>query len=421
MIDSVDPSLEEVIAKLPRREPPLGWERRVWSAIETEASRPWWRRWFLIPAIVVAVAVIVLYLVPVDTRGRRVSDPRAREADALQARGAEMLATSSAAEEAISDLGMAFVQHQKLGNDAAASTDACLLSEASRRLNQYADALRWAERARIQAVESGDESVLGRALYCVGNVLQRLGDEGRALDVYAEATALLPATDRVAHAQIKMHRARHMVSQGRPALAAQLIEEARALATRAGDAALAGSASIGLAEIALLQGSLDEAERHLRDGRATGVGKHMLSRLLVSEAALARGHRDLSGATAALVEAARYAPPDVAWTVALQRGLIAESVGGFDEAERRYREAVEIVEEMRQSAAPRGVNVSHAEQLWEPSRLLFALQLKRGDARMAFATLAQAQDRMFVETLTQSLADTPGSTRITHRGRHRST
>jgi len=70
------------------------------------------------------------------------------------------------------------------------------------------------------------------------------------------------------------------------------------------------------------------------------------------------------------------------------------------------------VEEMRAEFARKDAKATFLEERWETYEALFALQLRRKDARGAFATLTLAQGRMFFDALEASLAETgsgPGS------------
>ena len=60
---------------------------------------------------------------------------------------------------------------------------------------------------------------------------------------------------------------------------------------------------------------------------------------------------------------------------------------------------------MRRDVAPEDAKALFFEQRWEPYESLFALQLRRKDARGAFATLALAQGRMFFDAFAASLVE----------------
>ncbi|HYU14515.1 MAG TPA: hypothetical protein VEL05_00520, partial [Candidatus Acidoferrum sp.] len=224
-----------------------------------------------------------------------------RDADALQERGMKAL-DAHRDDDAATALRAAFDRHVALGDQAGASIDARLLSRAHRALSRYTDALRWAETARVRAVESGDEALLGRALAWLGDLFQIIGDDERAIEIGAEAALHLPDSDRVERATMKIYRARYLDSLGQSAEPAALLEEARDLGAQAGRLGVVRSACINLAGLALHDGRLDDAERHLRDARAAWRADPAAPpprAILVNEALLARERGDLAASARA--------------------------------------------------------------------------------------------------------------------------
>ena len=127
---------------------------------------------------------------------------------------------------------------------------------------------------------------------------------------------------------------------------------------------------------------------------------------MINQAVLERLRGDLFAATAALD---RIQPPfseDTRWTIAYERGMIAEASGAFQLAEFQLAEAVNIIEKLRSDFAPEDAKAPFLEERWDPYENLFALRLRRGDARAAFDTLTKAQGRMFLDALAISLAET---------------
>jgi tetratricopeptide (TPR) repeat protein len=299
----------------------------------------------------------------------------------------------------------AFEQNRQAGNHLAATCNALRLSRAHRSKSRFVDALRWADSARTEALASGDEPILGLALTRLGNLLHMIGDYPRELEVYAEARRHLPESDRGERARLMIYEALVAKQEGNFEAARQFFEDARDLAGQAGDQHLVYSACINLSDIALIAREFDDAERYLGCARTNlrkGSGRGVL---LINDALVAHARGDLTRASALIDEAARDAPRDSLWKIECHRGIWAKERGDLAEAERRYRAAIAIVEEMRRTTAPTEVKAPFFEGRWEPFQRLFALELERGDAGRAFAILMQAQGRMFMDALTVSVAD----------------
>jgi tetratricopeptide (TPR) repeat protein len=361
-------------------------------------------------AIAVGVTVLVSNCPTAPTSCRA----RDGEADGMQARGKELLDRRKF-EEARVALDRALARHITVGDHAAASRDASLLAEVYQARSEYRAALLLVETARIEALSSGDRGSLATALIAQGSTLQRVGDLVRALAAYEEAVPNLPDSDKVGRSRLAIYRALVLRSQERLAAAEQGLLQARDLARQAGNHRLAYSACVNLADIALVERRLDDAERHLRDARAAsralGVTRPS-TMILLNEAVLAQLRGDLSAAEASLDQLPDDDVAETAHVVATIRGSIAEAAGRLDAAEAHYRRAVDIVEQMRRDVAPEDAKAQFFEQRWAPYESLFALQLRRRDAGSAFATLALAQGRMFFDAFTASLVEevpAPGS------------
>ena len=354
-------------------------------------------------AIAVGVTVLVSNCPSAPTSCRA----RDGEADQMQARGKELLDRRHF-EEARAVLDRALARHVAVDDHGAASRDASLLAEVYQARNEYRAALLVAETARVEALTSGDGGSLATALIAQGSTLQRVGDLGRALAAYEEAVTNLPEDDRVGRSRLAIYRALVLRSQQRLAAAEDDLLQARHLAREAGDHRLDYSASVNLADLALVERRLDDAGRHLRDARAASRAlgdARPPTMILLNEAVLAQLRGDLPAAEAALAQLPDDDVLETARVVAHIRGSIAESAGRLDVAEAHYRHAVDIVERMRRDVAPEDARAQFFEERWAPYESLFALQLRRKDARGAFATLALAQGRMFFDAFAASLAD----------------
>jgi CHAT domain-containing protein len=348
-------------------------------------------------------------------------------ADALQLAG-KIHAAAGRRDDAQRVLDEALRRHRARGAHVEAFTDARLLVDSFIAQGRLVHALEMTEVERSEADAANDPALRARALLGTGTVLHVMGDDARALDVYAEAAAHLPANDGAGRARLLLRRGTLLGDQRQDVLAAQVLEEARALAARAGEPArvLEAEIEVDLSDIALRDHRLDDAQRHLEAALASrrALGRTgPASAILINQAILARGRGQLAAAEHALSEvAAADDSAEVSWLVADERGRIAATRGAADEAERRYREAIGIVERMRNEAAPEQVRAAFLEARWAPYEDLFAAQLDRGHLREAFATLAQAQGRMFLDTFAAAAADaSPADYAVTRSAARRMT
>ncbi len=361
-----------------------------------------------------AIAVGVVLLASNCPSAPTACRARDREADDMQARGKDLLDRSQF-EDARALLDGALARHVAVEDHVAASRDASLLALVYQARNEYSAALLMVESARVEALASGDGAPLATALIAQGSTLQRVGNLARALAAYEQAVPHLPDSDKAGRSRLAIYRALVLRSQGRLAAAEQGLLQARDLAREAGDQRLAYSSCVNLADIALIERRLDDAGRHLRDARAASraLGATRPSTfILLNEAVLAQLRGDLAAAEATLDQLSGDDVAETAHVVAHTRGSIAEAAGRLDAAEAHYRHAVNIVEQMRRDVAPEDAKAQFFEQRWQPYESLFALQLRRKDARAAFATLALAQGRMFFDAFAASLveaAPAPGS------------
>jgi tetratricopeptide (TPR) repeat protein len=360
-----------------------------------------------ISRVVLLAAALLLGNCPTDP-----ARPRDREADALQARGAA-LSDSDQAEDALPLLSEALRRHLATGDHGGASTDASLLARTHRMANQFREALRLAELARGEAVLSGEREALASATLALGDTLEHVGDHPRALEVYEEAGRHLSSTDKVRRAHLAINSGSALIAMGRRREARTKLEEGRALAHEAGAHAMVVRASVNLSDIALTERRLDDAERDLRHAHAAQRIRNprvLSAGAQLNEAVLARLRGDLPAAAAALDRIESTQPEDTRELIAGERGLIAEAQGDLDLAERSFQEAVDLVEQLRAHFTPEDARAPLLEERWAAYGNLFALRLRRGDARGAFATMALAQGRMFLDALAVSLAEAAGET-----------
>jgi hypothetical protein len=334
--------------------------------------------------------------------------PRDREADALQDLAVKLM-EADRTEQARGLLSDALPRHLAIEDHRAASKDAALLSRVHQKANQFRDALRLADVARAEAVLSGSDETMANALTALGDTLERVGDHPLALEVYTEAERYVPESNKKTRAWLAIHSSLALRDLGRRRDARKKLEEGRDFAREAGEHRMVVGSCTNLASIALIEGRLEDAERDLRDAHAAQRRRdprRVSPGAMLNQAVLERLRGDLSAATAALDCIQPPFSEDTRWTIAYERGMIAEARGALQLAEFQLAEAVSIIEKLRSNLAPEDAKAPFLEERWAPYESLFALRLRRGDAQAAFDTLTKAQGRMFLDALAVSLAET---------------
>ncbi len=349
-------------------------------------------------------AILLLATRPADSLAPRARDS---DADAMQQRGRQLL-NQWRGGESRELLSEALRRHLAIEDHVAASTDAVLLSRGHQVAGRLGVALRLAELAHAQAMMSSDGEALAGALIQLGDVLGWVGEYRAALEADVEAIRLLSKRDEVPRARLMFHIAmvRRLLGQRREAR--RTLEEVSELAGAAGDHRMVVVARTNQADLALADDRLDDAEAHLqealdvqRDWNPAGI----VLPLQLNQSVLARRRGDLQAATAALDRIGIHLSPEGNLLVAHERGLIAEAGGQLDLAERRFGDAVDLVERLRVDG-PEEANAAFMEEYGDPYESLLALHLRRDDTRRAFATLAQVQGRMFLDARMITVAET---------------
>ncbi len=261
-------------------------------------------------------------------------------------------------------------------------------------------ALTFAEKAHSHALASGQSELVVKSLIALGSVYHGAGDHERALAAYEQASAALGPSQREQRADVLLRRGALLLGERQLALAEPLLEEGRALSAALGAAEDVAAAETNLADLALARRDLVAARRHLERAteawHASGAGP-VPPGILLNQAILARLRGDAVVALATLIGAAAAGPePEVTWLVEHERGLLAEAGGQLAEAERHYRRAIEIVEEMWSVIGPGALRAPFFEDRWLPYGSLFALRVRLGDASEALAAAVAAQGRMFL-------------------------
>ncbi len=360
--------------------------------------------------VIPLAAMLLLATRPADSLAPRARDS---EADAMQQRGRQLLNQWRQVESRVL-LTEALRRHLAIEDHVAASTDAVLLSRGHQVAGRLGVALRLAELAHEQAMIGSDAEALAMALVQLGDVFAWVGEYRAALEADVEAIRLLPERDKNARARLTFHIAmvRRLLGQRREAR--RTLEEVAQLAEATGDYRMVVVARTNLADLALADDRLDDAEAHIqdaidvqRDWNPAGIAVP----LQLNQSVLARRRGDLPAAAAALDRITFDPSPEGRLLVAHERGLIAEARGQLDLAERRFGDAVDLVERLRVDG-PEEANAAFMEEYREPYESLLALHLRRDDTRRAFATLAQAQGRMFLDARMMTVADTASAQRF---------
>ncbi len=180
----------------------------------------------------------------------------------------------------------------------------------------YREALDESLRALDALPAGADERFLGRLSIDIGNAFALLGDEVRpvAIEWYERAVERLRAARDWGELARALHNLGAAVGERRPAEGLEALERARAAAERAHDARMVGRSLLSGVELRLALGDIEEAAR---DNDEAG---RLLERL-----------QDRLGLE----------------QVSLNRGMIAERRGQWEEAEHAYLRAVEMARENR--------------------------------------------------------------------------
>lgn len=261
-------------------------------------------------------------------------------------------------------------------------------------------ALTFAEKAHAHALASGQPELVVKSLIALGSVYHGAGDRERALEAYEQASAALGPSQREQRADVLLRRGALLLGERQFALAEPLLEEGRALSAAIGATQDVAAAETNLADLALARRELAAASRHLARAaeawHASGAGP-VPPGILLNQAILARLRGDAGAAFATLGSVVAAAPePEVMWLVEQELGQLAEAGGQLAEAERHYQRAIEIVEQMWSEIGPGALRAPFFEDRWQPYGSLFALRVRSGDAKAAFAAAVAAQGRMFL-------------------------
>lgn len=268
-------------------------------------------------------------------------------------------------------------------------------SEARRALGY---ALTWFEAAE----EAGDGDLQVRASVALYTALSGLGDldgAGRALE------RALKLREGREDAQVLVNLGALRLQEGRMALSREASARALALAGEGREPRFYRSAHLNLVEASLALGDLPAAERHLaaaeRYKEDEGRSALLYYRSCV-EHALGREAQALEAAKAAL---AGDPPPDWAWELSVQQGVVEEALGDLEAAEASYARAADLVETMRADLGYDEFKATLLDERRRPLEALFRLQAQAGRSRDALATVERATARTFLDAFIQATSN----------------
>jgi tetratricopeptide (TPR) repeat protein len=301
---------------------------------------------------------------------------------------------------AISLLRRALDEHVRRGDHEEAAIDAGHLAGALLRKSLIGDALDAAETAIAEADLAGQEErnvrLRGMSRMKLGKILVEVGDFSEARKMLWRAQQALmkwPADQAWAFLQLGM------LSQAKDnhAGAAKAFEGALDLALEADVAVVATSARLNLARARRELGQLDAAERWMSQVDED-VREHPSALLVAGLIAADRGDRERADR---LLDRAAADPPtdDYAMDIAVQRGRIAERVEEMERAEQHYREAIEVVEEMRGNTSSLDLRPWILARRRDPHRCLLSLLARQGRRVEALEIAEQLHARTWADAL----------------------
>lgn len=261
-------------------------------------------------------------------------------------------------------LEQALLGYQWTGQHARASRAADFLSRLFLDRALFSDQLRMAQLSVEEAKRSGDAKTLGRASAALAEAYDFIGMESAARESFLQAEQLTePWPEERAHIYFK--HAAFLLDLGAPDdletslpfFAAAEVDRVRAIELGHADrvSALALSLPLNLADALSQLGQLEVADRELAAARRElgsdpdpePAGK---VRLVEGYIAARRGDPITAEARFAHADEGSLAS-DYRWRIALELARSYEAAGQLDRAERAYRHALSISEEMRSSAS----------------------------------------------------------------------
>jgi tetratricopeptide (TPR) repeat protein len=281
----------------------------------------------------------------------------------------------------------ALALHQAQADLGEVASDEHQLTRVLRSRHQYDAAIAAAHAGLAAAAAAHDPHIAALLELALAELQAETGDETAARDAFARATALRGTTPGD-QAWIALKHGTFVLELGDAETARAILSSALALAERHGEARVARAAHLNLAEAERLRGHLDDATRHLEASGVDENSAYAASYLRVAGlVAAARG--DAGTADAFLARAGeRSDNADYKWSVALERGRLAEARGDQRRAEALYRDSVAIVERLRAETSALELRPWVLARRRDPYEALFSL-LARADNVVAALEIAE--------------------------------
>jgi hypothetical protein len=289
----------------------------------------------------------------------------------------------------------ALTKHQAAGDHAETTRDARWLTGLQLRKRRLSDALATAETCLAEARAAGDRRLEGYARLAQAEVFAMRGEERSARRAFTDAGSLLGQWPREV-AWLLLKHGIFVRDLGDRATASELLGQARATARESGITAVIEAASLNLAAIEAELGQVEAAQRQFdtlpERVRTTPAASYV--------AGLIAADRGDAGEADRLFRICAEDPPDddYAWDVTFQRGKLAERSAPAI-AEQRYRDAIEIVEAIRNRTPTLELRPWILTRRRAPYEALFALVAKQGRGRDALAIAEQLHARTWLDAV----------------------
>lgn len=263
----------------------------------------------------------------------------------------------------------------------------------------FREALDFARQSLEDAVIAGNRELEVQALLALATILQGVGDLERAVAVLDQAARLLAPEQRSERARLRVSEGLIQLKAGRPALARDAFERARAEADPGAD--FEHGVAINLIAAHLLLGELEAADELWHQARRRlDPQLPWPTEIRYYQARILSERGDVAAAKAVL-ETALGQDPDPAWQweLELQLGGIEESLGRPRAAEAAYRRAISVVESLRAATGRDDLKARLADDSREPYEALFRRLAHTGRHREALALAEDVLARTFLEAL----------------------
>jgi tetratricopeptide (TPR) repeat protein len=275
------------------------------------------------------------------------------------------------------------------------------------RESSFADVDRWLRVAETTEVPP-EAKTHGSVAILRGDLHRRVGDADEAEAAYARADKdLRPFPSKVSWVLFK--RGKLHLERGALSAAAQLLEEAHALADETGQVDVQRAAVAALTELALKQGRRADAEKWL--ARWDG-GRPTFYLRALAQLELARGNAPAAEATLGEAIAATR-DSETSWELHHERGRMLEQLQKPAEAEAAYRASITEIEKLRATLSGSLLQPWLLARRRQPYEALFRVLAARGDTREVLRVLESLTARSFLEFVSgQPQGDT--TSRLAH-------